>query len=232
MSKFEKIVLNIPHSSPFIPCESGWDNLLELSKEIRKWTDWHTNILFNPNKELRGKVIPCAFEYSRFYVDVERLIDDPLEKIGQGIIYTDFNELHREINPLLKERLGYIYYNYISKIACFLTDNSLLIDCHSFPSELSDIDICIGFNDDSSKPKNDDIEYIKNLFSDHGYKVGINNPYSNSLTPKKKIDYKSIMIEVNKKCYMNENTLEINADYYKVGNLIQNMYRHFLGEKA
>lgn len=232
MSEFEKIVLNIPHSSPFIPCESGWDNLLDLNKELRKWTDWHTNILFNPSKELIKKIIPCTFEYSRFYVDAERLIDDPLEKIGQGIIYTDFNGLHREVNECLKNHCENIYYNHISKFALFLTNDSLLIDCHSFPSELSNVDICIGFNDDESKPNDEDIEYIKNLFSTHGYKVGINDPYSNSLTPKSRIvGYKSVMIEINKKCYMNEDTLELNADYYKVGNLIQKMYRHFLGEE-
>ena len=76
-----------------------------------------------------------------------------------------------------------------------------------------------------------DIEYIKDLFSSHGYKVGINDPYSNSITPKSKFDYKSVMIEVNKRCYMDENTLALNADYYKIGNLIQKMYRHFLGEE-
>lgn len=228
MGKYNKIVLSIPHSSPFIPCESGWDNLLDLNKEIRKWTDWHTNILFNPSKDLT-KIVPCTFEYSRFYVDAERLVNDPLEKIGQGIIYTDFNGLHREVNPFLKEHCQRLYDNYISKISCFLTNDSLLIDCHSFPSELSDIDICIGFNDDNSKPNDEDIEYIKNLFSNHGYKVGINNPYSNSITPKKEIDYKSLMIEVNKRCYMDENTLALNPDYYKVGNLIQTIYKHFLG---
>lgn len=114
-----------------------------------------------------------------------------------------------------------LYESYISRLACFIDKNTLLIDCHSFPSELSDVDICIGFNDNNSKPKDEDIEYIKDLFSSHGYKVGINNPYSNSITPKSKFDYKSVMIEVNKRCYMDENTLALNADYYKIGNLIQ-----------
>lgn len=231
MSRFENIVLNVPHSSNCLPCNSGWSNLAELDKEIRKWTDWHTNILFNPSKELRSKIIPCSFEYSRFYVDVERLEYGPLEKIGQGIVYTDFNELHRDVDDFLREHCMRLYESYISRLACFIEKNTLLIDCHSFPSDLSDVDICIGFNDNNSKPKDEDIEYIKDLFSSHGYKVGINDPYSNSITPKSKFDYKSIMIEVNKRCYMNENTLALNADYYKIGNLIQKMYRHFLGEE-
>jgi putative restriction endonuclease len=36
-----------------------------------------------------------------------------------------------------------------------LCPDALLLDCHSFPSELSDVDICIGFNEDWSKPKGD-----------------------------------------------------------------------------
>jgi hypothetical protein len=66
-----------------------------------------------------------------------------------------------------------------------LCPDALLLDCHSFPSELSDVDICIGFNEDWSKPNKDTIELAVNLFEDCGYKVGINEPYSNSETPEK-----------------------------------------------
>lgn len=65
----------------------------------------------------------------------------------------------------------------------FSLKNALLLDCHSFPEDLSDVDICIGYNKDWSKPSKEVIEMAVNHFMDHGYKVGVNYPYSNSETP-------------------------------------------------
>ena len=87
------------------------------------------------------------------------------------------------------------------------TGDALLLDCHSFPSEMSDIDICIGYNEDWSKPNKETIELAVNLFEDCGYKVGINEPYSNSKTPECPFTYQSMMLEVNKKVYMEDGTL-------------------------
>lgn len=224
MEKFDKILINIPHSSALLPCESGWNDLLGASREIRKWTDWHTSILFNPNSSLKGRVIPIVFQYSRFFVDAERLKDDILNDKGQGIIYTEFNGIKRNLTDEDRNKLMNIYSEYIDKFSTTLSKDSLLIDCHSFPSDLSDVDICIGYNEDESKPDKDVIEFIKGKFEKYGYKVGINDPYSNSLTPRKPISYKSVMIEVNKRCYMDEKTLELNADYYKIGNIINSVY--------
>lgn len=224
MEKFDKIVLNIPHSSALLPCESGWGDLLGISKEVKKWTDWHTSILFNPNRSLKGRVIPVVFQYSRFFVDVERLIDDALNDKGQGIIYTEFNGIKRNLTDEDKKILMNVYSRHIQYISSVLEQNDLLIDCHSFPSELSNVDICIGYNEDESKPDDDVIEFIKGKFERNEYKVRINEPYSNSLTPRKPINYKSVMIEVNKRCYMDERTLELNTDYYKIGNIINSVY--------
>ena len=74
-------------------------------------------------------------------------------------------------------------------------------------SEMSDIDICIGYNEDWSKPNKETIELAVNLFEDCGYKVGINEPYSNSETPECPFTYQSMMLEVNKKVYMEDGTL-------------------------
>jgi hypothetical protein len=56
-----------------------------------------------------------------------------------------------------------------------------------------------------------------NLFEDHGYKVGINEPYSNSETPDCPFAYQSMMLEVNKKVYMEDGTLFLkhNVSYRK-----------------
>ena len=88
-----------------------------------------------------------------------------------------------------------------------LCEGALLLDCHSFPGEMSDIDICIGFNEDWSKPHKETVELAVNLFESNGYKVGINEPYSNSETPDCPFLYQSMMLEVNKKTYMEDGTL-------------------------
>lgn len=229
MGAFSNIVLYIPHSSPFLPCNSGWGNLLGVEREIRTWTDWHTSLLFNPNKDFGFSVKAFSFPYSRFYIDAERLVGDPLEDVGQGIIYERFNGLNREVGRYERTELMRRYQAFITEVSSAIGQGTLVVDCHSFPSRLSDVDVCIGHNFDESRPDDDDVEYIRNLFSNRGYKTEVNNPYTNSITPKGRIDYKSVMIEVNKRCYMNEETLELKPDYYKLGNLIQMMYGHFLG---
>jgi len=46
-----------------------------------------------------------------------------------------------------------------------LCEDALLLDCHSFPSEMGDVDICIGFNEDWAKPAKDTLELAVNLFT-------------------------------------------------------------------
>ena len=208
VDKYRKIVLNVPHSSiegVFERKYSGWSfNSVFINECLIKWTDWHTDFLFNSNDD---RIEMIRFPLSRFIVDVERLTDDPLESIGQGIIYTKFKEFHRNIDDDTKIVLMNIYNNHINTIKQALSEDSILIDCHSFPSELSNIDICIGYNNDWSKPTDETIDMIVSIFQSIGYKVGINTPYSNSLAPQVEFCYKSIMIEVNKKTYLKEGNI-------------------------
>ena len=113
-------------------------------------------------------------------------------------------------------------------------DDTLLIDCHSFsslPNLLNptppDIDICIGFNGDETSPDQTVIGNIVEYFNSLGYKVGINEPFSNSKTFDVPILYHSLMIEVNKRLYMNEQTLEQSDGFFKlreeIGSLLRNL---------
>lgn len=120
------------------------------------------------------------------------------------------------------------YHGFISRLSSELAPGSLIIDCHSFPSDLADIDICIGYNDDASKPEQEMIDKATHLFDRAGFKVGLNNPYSNSITPKKPVDYKSLMIEVNKRCYMNGGTLARTVGYDIISGLVNDFYRQVL----
>ena len=75
---YENIVLNIPHAGVKGLGSIKCDNKVNLLAEVRKWTDWYTDLIFIPEKNDSIKHIIA--DYSRFAVDVERLLDDPLEK--------------------------------------------------------------------------------------------------------------------------------------------------------
>ena len=205
---YDNIVLNIPHASTNGIGLTQWEHKEMLLPEIRKWTDWYTDFIFIPEKKDRIKTIVA--DYSRFVVDVERLPDDPLDECGQGIIYTEFNGFHRDVDEEERMVLMGYYYSYINKLKSMLSDHSLLIDCHSFPSDLNDVDICIGYNDDWSRPTDFIIELVAEAFKRLGLKVEFNTPYSNAIAPETNYTYNSIMIEINKRVYLNERTLELN----------------------
>ena len=232
MMIYNKIILNIPHSSIVGVHDKqycGWKENERFKKDcVLKWTDWDTNVIFAPKGHLEKSFEMHVFPLSRFIIDAERLIDDPLEAKGQGILYTDFDGFHREISPKVRDYLLNIYYGYIQQIRNSVTESSLLVDCHSFPADLSDIDVCIGFNEDWSKPKQQTIDMIVKIFKKTGYKVGINNPYSNSLSPICGFTYHSLMIEVNKRIYFDSEKLQLLPEAQLFTETINNVYTSLL----
>ena len=105
--------------------------------------------------------------------------------------------------------------------------NCLIIDCHSFPSKALPYeiyqqderpDICIGT--DEYHTNKELVEYLKNSFEELGYSVGINTPFKGTIVPlkfyKKEKRIQSIMIEINRKLYMNEETGERNENFKKL----------------
>lgn len=229
MEKFSKIVLNVPHASTARAFDD-WSGAFYMAPTVNKWTDWFTDLLFNSDD-----VDMVRFPYSRFFCDVERLVDDPLEDKGQGIVYTNFNEFEKDLTPEVKEEAMMMYHQYIEKVSGEIEDGTLLIDCHSFPASLvygrEPVDICIGYNEDWSKPERETIDFICGFLTAAGYKVKENYPYSNSLTPLDKdyCHYKSIMIEVNKKVYMDEESIILKrADAIRLSNVLSNLYLSLL----
>jgi N-formylglutamate amidohydrolase len=207
--QYKRIVLNEPHAS----IEGLYDNQLSfwniderfINEIVLKWTDWHTDFLFHGYKSEYVKTV--RFPYSRFIVDAERLWDDPLEQHGQGIVYKHFDGYTRTVPEENEKQLLSLWHWHQQRLRDNLCEGALLLDCHSFPSEMSDVDICIGYNEDWSKPNKDTIDLAVSIFEDSGYKVGINEPYSNSETPECPFIYQSMMLEVNKKAYMEDGTL-------------------------
>ena len=220
---YENIVLSIPHAGikglGHIKC----DNKVNLISEVRRWTDWYTDLVFIPEKKM-DRVKHIMAEYSRYVVDVERLLNDPLAEEGKGIIYMKYNGQQRYVDEKERTKLMAYYYDYMDRLKSMLSEHSLLIDCHSFPSDLSDVDICIGYNEDWSKPTDFVIDLVVELFKQHGYKVGINTPFSNSIAPETGYTYNSIMIELNKRVYLNEETFEFNDNAPKLREQLASLY--------
>ena len=239
---YEGLLLHIPHSSASFPSEST-HSFTDLDEEEKLLIDYYTDELFVPREQKRN-ICSVVFPYCRLYCDVERLVNDPLEDKGLGISYhrtvdSDYLPFEDRSFSRLNEAFKYYadFHADVSKRIVEMTSMNkiLLIDCHSFsalPNLLNptppDIDICIGYNDDETRPYTKTIDYIVQYFKSLGYKVGINEPFSNSKTFPVPVEYHSVMIEVNKRLYMNEQTLDKIDSFYKLKHDIQSLYNLLL----
>lgn len=245
----KKLILHIPHSSTEIPLLDGYVSTQdEIQREIIKLTDWYTDDLFDSLMD--HKIIA---PFSRIFCDVERFADDELEimsKVGMGVLYEklDSDELLRKVSPELREKILNDYYwkhhdFFKSSVEQLLELNGecLIIDCHSFPSTplLKAIDqnknrpdFNIGTDSFHTPKKYIDasVTYFENL----GYSLGVDWPYSGSIVPlkyyQKEKKVSSIMLEINRKLYLNEPTNEKSIEYEKTKKVVEgyiNMLRTF-----
>jgi N-formylglutamate deformylase len=221
------MILHIPHSSRVIP-ESMRDQFVlrdaELSAELTLMTDAFTDELFS----LAGATI-LRFPISRLVVDVERFPDDadePMSKVGMGMIYTRTTSglnLRRALEAQERTSLVSIYETHHQALSRQVSSelarqgNALVVDCHSFPScplpcdrdqSVPRPDFCIG-TDSFHTPEALAESTALNLRK-LGYTVRLNRPYEGTLVPmesyKRDRRVASIMIEVNRRLYMDEMT--------------------------
>ena len=241
--RYHNILLHIPHSSAIFPNESKtrFDN---LDYEERLLIDYYTDELFIPTKE-DHRISNVVFPYCRLYCDVERLINDPLEKEGLGISYSrwvdkdKYSQILRSFSTIHSVFKLYADFHIEASMKLLaLIGSNLVIDCHSFsslPNLLNpnppDIDICIGYNDDETCPNKVVIGNIVQHFKSQGYKVGINEPFCNSKTFSVPVKYHSVMIEINKRLYMDENSLEKNDNFTHLHQTIESLYRKLLKKR-
>jgi N-formylglutamate amidohydrolase len=83
-------------------------------------------------------------------------------------------------------------------------------------------------NNDWSRPTEFVIELVAEVFKQAGYSVMVNQPYSNSIAPQMEFSYDSIMIELNKRIYLNEQTLELLDSANKVRAALNTLYELLL----
>ncbi len=234
-------VIHAPHASKAIPEKVREQYILtdqSLSDEIRFMTDAYTNELFEIPETLARTV---ANPVSRLVVDPERFVDDELEimsKRGMGVVYTNTapgTSLRRKLTAEERQQLiDEYYYPHHQKLSshvkeCLDVKNyCLIIDAHSFPSrplpyELDQSprrpDICIG-TDSEHTPKWLS-QKTEALFRSFDWTVEIDRPFAGALVPS---DYyrsdpnrvHSIMIEINRGLYMDEQTGEKSPAFIQV----------------
>ncbi|WP_207561031.1 N-formylglutamate amidohydrolase [Sulfurimonas aquatica] len=212
------MILHIPHSST----DTLDYKFLHKERELLRMTDHYTDDLYGCADAKR-----VVFELSRLVCDVERFQDDeqePMSRFGMGVCYTKNSEGNK-LRVVTDANKEYIISNYYiphhHELSSAVDDElahstkALIIDCHSFPDKAyrfnNDFnqkrpDICIG-TDSYHTPKGL-LEETKKYFLSKGYVVQVNKPYSGSIVPMKhyKKDKRvlSIMIEINRKLYMDE----------------------------
>jgi N-formylglutamate amidohydrolase len=234
----KKLILHIPHSSIHIPFKDGYVVTEEfLNSELLKLTDWYTNDLFYSEQE-----ITITADFSRLFCDPERFPDDTQEimsKYGMGVLYekSDNGAHMRTISQELRERILSEYYwphhkqlDDAVKLQLEQYSQATIIDCHSFPA----IPLLRSLNNDPERPDfniGTDLFHTPQILADisvdffkkAGYSLGINWPYSGSIVPlrhyKKNRNVQTIMLEINRRLYLKEQTNEKSDRYPEIKSL-------------
>jgi N-formylglutamate deformylase len=232
------MILNIPHSSREIPADLLNQFVLseeEIAWELNRMTDSFTDELF-----FYGEVTQIIYPISRLVVDPERFLDDvqePMSSVGMGVIYarTSAGKILRKVisNEKESELINRFYFPYQEKLTRAVkneletTKRCLIIDCHSFPAvplpyefdKSSDRpDICIGT--DKFHTPIWLIEIVEKLLGQSGFKIKKNSPFSGSMVPQTYYQVNenvySIMLEVNRNLYMDEEKSIKSPDFKEV----------------
>jgi N-formylglutamate deformylase len=245
----KKLILHIPHSSTVLPFKEGYcvsDEI--LNHEILKLTDWYTDDLFE-NK------IDCSIKanFSRIFCDTERFSDDNEEVMahfGMGVLYekTDTGEPLRNVTPELRKHILNNYYwkhhNHLSESVSIQLEQfgkATIVDCHSFPQipiiralDKSDFRPDFNIGTDAFHTSQKLINLSIDFFNERGFSLGLDSPYSGSIVPmdyyQKNNKVQSIMLEINRKLYINEPSNEKSTRYPEIKQVVQEFLKMIRNE--
>ena len=211
MQPFDRIVLAIPHATGVFDV-SLWSDPASVARDARRWTDWHTDRLFAGAGRGEPRVRAVVGRVSRFDCDLERLEHDPLEDVGQGRLYArSHSGAGRAVPPDRAARWLRAWRRYRERIVAAAADaeRPFLLDCHSFPADLApDVDVCLGWNEDESRPTDDVLGACRAAFERRGFRVAFNKPYGNAILPD---GWRgpSMLVELNKAIYLDDSDLSL-----------------------
>ena len=226
------VVANIPHSSVCIPPGCRSSLLLseeELVEEQRAIVDWHTEELYRPIVQAGGTAL--VSRVSRLVVDTERFDDDSREAMalrGMGVIYertTERKLLRHPPSSVERMRLLEAYYRPYHRALTALCRGvidkfgyCLLLDCHSFPESalpyeadrsLFRPDMCLGT--DARHSPEELVRMMEEVSARFGWSCARNTPFAGTVVPLELYGDErlaAIMIEYNRRLYMDETTTE------------------------
>lgn len=238
------VVLHIPHASRHVPSEERHAILLDdagLDNELLRMTDAYTDELFPITAVEASRV---AFPISRLARDVGRFSsddDEPMAARGMGVSCTrtstggllraqpsatdrqsildrwywpHHSQLDRIVNPV------------VARCGC-----CLIVDCHSFPSvplphephqAEHRSDFCIGTDSFHTPPAVTDV--LVDAVKVKGYSVTLTHrlrEHWSALTAyQKDRRASSVMIEVNRRLYMDERSGSKNLDFDRISAMV------------
>ena len=240
------LLVHIPHSSRKVPSHYRSQFLLSdsaLDRELLAMTDLYTDELFSDHAVKNGG---SAFvnSLSRLVFDPERFEDDAREimsKKGMGAVYTstsdlgslralDFPASDREaiLRDLFRPYAEALSNEVSSQLDRF--DRCLIVDAHSFPSTpllyedstLDRPDLCIGYDDFHASETL--IIALERIALEQGWSVGRNTPFAGSYVPLAhyRTDPRvvSVMLEINRRRYMDEATGQRSSAFHDVCSLV------------
>jgi N-formylglutamate amidohydrolase len=221
---YTNIVLAIPHSSGRSPGETdaNWEGNPKIVHERDRFTDWFTDELFASS---RDGISVVTESLSRFDCDVERL-EGEVDRICKHTLLGG-----PEVSAACRNKMLSAWFDYRARLmaAAAWGERPLIIDCHSFPSDLSlDVDVCLGFNEDESRPPDDILATVASFFEQTAYVVAFNRPYANAIAPVGYVGH-SIMIEVSKRCYMDRDERLKGPSFDRLRATIRQVYQSLLG---
>ncbi len=232
MQPYDRIVLAIPHATGAFDV-SLWSAPVSVATDARRWTDWHTDRLFAGAGRGEPRVRAVVGRVSRFDCDLERLEHDPLEVVGQGRLYTRSHSGAERVVPSDRAaRWLRAWRRYRERIVAAGADaeRPFLLDCHSFPADLApDVDVCLGWNEDESRPDDDVLGVCRAAFERCGFRVAYNKPYGNAILP---VGWSgpSMLVEFNKSIYLDETDLALLPSARRVRTALRDFYAALFAE--
>lgn len=233
-----ELILAIPHSSTHIVNDGTIEKTMfpGVQRDALLCADLYTDFLFDyPD----AKKIICPV--SRMMVDVERFLDKEKEEMAsfnRGAFYKVLNDGKTIFRKNINIDLLDIYVQYhkeLSEAVELVKEKNkepFIIDCHSFNEQpfcfdkhkdikdiygrykdIKDIedrkvDFCFGYNNKKDIPKNV-FAKIRKWAAGHCFSYNFNVPYSGSITTD--TCTRSLMIEVNKRIYLEEDNITPNS---------------------
>jgi len=182
------LILHIPHASLRIPDYGHYLLPKEaVDAEALHLADLYTDELFLP---AQGDAVIQA-DFSRVYCDVEE---------RDTIMQNGYSPHHERLTSAVDAEI-------------LRTGEARIVDCHSFPDKPlrcslyqgdGKFDFSIGTDGFHTPPSW--VEASVAFFADHGFRLGIDEPYAGSIVPikhyQKDARVKSIMLEINRTLYL------------------------------